>query len=276
MNIKNSQIRAQARHLLDENIFGKDWLKSIILNLIRIAVVAITGGLLYSLSNAFFAPFVVKQVGYLTNNEAIIVVVMVIFEIFEYLMLNILIGPLSVGMASVHLDLVRGEGKIKIKNFFHGFKELFDNFQIGFMYMLHILLWTLVFIIPGIYVSYSYALAFYVKKDNPDYRWQQCFDESERLMEGNRFRLFKLQLSFIGWILLGGLAFFGLGMLWVTPYQEVSTAIFYETLKHEKGTNQVSFDPKQKKGETPIIVDLTHKKGLFKKSIKRARLNKDK
>ncbi len=267
MNLKNSQIRAKARYLLDENIFGKDWLKSILLNFIMILIVAASGGVLFFLSNTYVLPFLLGQFGHISPILAY--AIPIILEIIELLVLNVFVGPLSVGIASVHLDLVRGDGNIRIRRFFDGFRNFIDNFQIGFMYLLHITLWSLLLIVPGIYVSYSYAMAFYVKKDHPDYRWQDCFDESERLMEGNRWRFFKLQFSFIGWILLGFLAFFGLGSLWVAPYQAVSSAVFYETIKAERDADLVTLDPNQKKNVDPIVVDLSHKTGrLSKKKAK--------
>lgn len=275
MTIKNSQIRAKARYLLDENIFGKDWLKSIVVNFITIAIMMASGGVLYLASNMFLAPFIQAQVyEHITQNTVIISIILGILEVLEFFLINILFGPLSVGLAAVHLDLVRGDGNIKIRKFFSGFRHLIDNFQIGFMYMLHIFLWTMLFIIPGIYVSYSYAMAFYVKKDNPEYRWQQCLDESERLMEGNRWRFFKLQISFIGWSILGTLALCGLGSLWVAPYQAVSGAVFYDTIKNEKHSNEVSFDPKKKNAKDPLIVDLSNKKGLLKTSAKKSKADK--
>ena len=77
-------------------------------------------------------------------------------------------------------------------------------------------------------------MAFYVKKDHPDYTWRECFDESERIMEGNRWKLLKLHCNFFGWILLGIFAFLGFGLLWVAPYISVSTAVFYEEAKKSK------------------------------------------
>ena len=262
MIIKNSQIRAKARHLLDDNILGKDWLKSVIINLMTMFIVGTTGGALIFISNKFLVTFLLERFGGFAPILAY--VIPIVLDVLELLALNIFIGPLNVGLASVHLDLVRGNGSLKIRRFFDGFKNFFDNFQIGFMYMLHIALWSLLLVIPGIYMSYTYALVFHVKKDNPDYRWQQCFDESERLMEGNRWRLFKLQLSFIGWYLLGGIALFGLGSLWVTPYQEVSTAIFYEEVKKARDLNPVVTDPNHRVTTDPVIVDLTNK-GIFGK-----------
>ena len=142
-------------------------------------------------------------------------------------------GPLSVGAAAVYIDLVRGDGNIRIRKYFCGFRHFIENTVIAIMYVLQVVLWSLFFIIPGIYVSYSFALVFHIKRDHPEYRWKQCFDESENLMRGNRFKLFKLQISHIGWFLLG-LAFLLIGSYWTMPYYNTSIAIFYEEVRLEK------------------------------------------
>lgn len=231
MNYKNKQIRAQARLLLDDNIFGKDWMKSAFIHILMFIILMSTGGVLYQLSNTVLQPFLMDLFG--DRSVILFYGIPVILEFFEMLLLNILIGPVSVGLASVHLDLVRGDGTVKISKFLYGFKSFFENFILGFMYTLQVALWSVFLIIPGIYFAYSYALIYHVKKDHPEYRWKQCFDESERLMEGHRWELFKLQMGHIGW-LLAGLAFVLIGAFWALPYLQTSTAIFYEDLKHSK------------------------------------------
>ena len=51
-------------------------------------------------------------------------------------------------------------------------------------------------------------------------------------MKGHKWDLFVLDLSFIGWILLGIMTA-GIGLLWVAPYMETTRAAFYEDLKNE-------------------------------------------
>ena len=63
MNISNSQIRARARYLLDDNIFGKDWLKSTLVSLLTFAVIGLTGGVLFFLSNTYINPIIEQLVG---------------------------------------------------------------------------------------------------------------------------------------------------------------------------------------------------------------------
>ena len=230
MYITNRDIRARARYLLDDNIFGKDWIKSVILTILASAIVGTAGSIVISFVNTLFLPIILM---WFDQGSIVSIIIPILLTIVELLSLNILIGPLYMGLSTVHLDLVRGEGKIKIGHFFRGFKNFGANVQLGLMYMLHIFLWSLLFIIPGIYVSYSYALVFYVKHDNPEFTWKECFDESERIMEGNRWRLFKLHCNFIGWYMLGAL-FAGIGLLWVIPYASVSTAVFYEEARLSK------------------------------------------
>ena len=50
--------------------------------------------------------------------------------------------------------------------------------------------------------------------------------ESKRLMRGNKWRLFCLQFSFIGWDLLGAMTM-GIAYLWVNPYRAAAEMAFY-------------------------------------------------
>ena len=49
------------------------------------------------------------------------------------------------------------------------------------------------------------------------------------MMSGNRWRLFCLQFSFIGWSILSALTL-GIGGLWLTPYTQTATAAFYREI----------------------------------------------
>ena len=233
MHISNSEIRARARYLLDENIFGKDWFKSAIFSMALILFTSVVGGIFYFLSELLVMPLLLEYV--LPFSPMLYIVLTILMFFIEAIVLNLLIGPISIGFSAVHLELERRSDIVRIRRFFDGFSTHFvENVQLGIMYLLHSFLWTLLFFVPGVYVSYSYAMIYHVKYDNPDFTWQQCFDESERLMEGNRWRYFKLQCSFVGWYILGFIAGFGFGLFWVNPYNQVSTAVFYDTIKEEK------------------------------------------
>ena len=57
-------------------------------------------------------------------------------------------------------------------------------------------------------------------------------------MEGNRWRLFCLEISFIGWAILSALTL-GIGNLWLRPYTESATAAFYREIS---GTKMQTFE----------------------------------
>ncbi len=73
-------------------------------------------------------------------------------------------------------------------------------------------------------------MSFYIKADHPEYDWRQCINESKAMMYGHKWELFVLDLSFIGWMIVGALCL-GIGTLWATAYQSAARAQFYESLK---------------------------------------------
>lgn len=143
----------------------------------------------------------------------------------------IISGPLQYGTCYVFLKLARTGTPIDISDIFEGFQSDFSgNFLIGLMTGIFTFLWSLLFIIPGIIKAYSYSMAYYVKADHPDYDWNACIKESMRITNGHKWDLFVLDLSFIGWTLVG-MCLCGIGILWVEPYVQTTRANFYETIR---------------------------------------------
>lgn len=91
---------------------------------------------------------------------------------------------------------------------------------------LYILLGTILLVIPGLIMGYTYAMTDYILAEHPDMAPGEVMKGSKAMMEGNRWRLFCLQFSFIGWMILSSLTF-GLGNLALRPYQEAAYAAFY-------------------------------------------------
>lgn len=86
--------------------------------------------------------------------------------------------------------------------------------------------------------SLLYSLTLYVAFDNPDMTSLEVVNESAKMMKGNRWKLFLLELSFIGWAILG-IFTLGIGYLWLMPYMQVALVCFYEHLlgKNENANN---------------------------------------
>lgn len=103
-----------------------------------------------------------------------------------------------------------------------------------FMVNIFTALWTILFIIPGIIKGYSYAMTPYILKDKfaagqTDIGATEAITESRHLMDGHKMDLFVLDLSFIGWGLLGIITC-GIGFIWITPYYRQTKTNFYHSL----------------------------------------------
>ena len=156
----------------------------------------------------------------------------ILSSILAYTFLGALLlgGVLMLGLCSVTLSLLR-TGDARAELLFDGFKgNLTNTVMTSLLYNVYIALWSLLFVIPGIVKTYSYAMTFYILRDNPDLPANDAITESRRMMNGNKFRLFCLHFSFIGWVFLSMLTF-GILLFWVIPYMQTAQAAFYESLK---------------------------------------------
>lgn len=145
-----------------------------------------------------------------------------------YFVLGSIVG---VGYSKFNLNLVDGKSG--------AFENLFEYFSFWktttlskLLRALYTFLWTLLFIIPGIIASFSYSMTDYILAENTDISASEAINKSKEIMEGNRWRFFCLQFSFIGWDILAAFTF-GIGYLWLTPYKQAAYAAFYREISAE-------------------------------------------
>ena len=101
-----------------------------------------------------------------------------------------------------------------------------------FLKELKIVLWSLLFVIPGIIKAYEYLMVPYILAENPNIDSKRAFQMSRDMMKGEKWDTFVLELSFLGWTLLGVLAC-GIGSLFVAPYMQATFTELYEVLKYK-------------------------------------------
>ena len=147
--------------------------------------------------------------------------------------LSLLALPLSWGL-TVSLLRNHREESVDLENLFDGFRggRYTRVFCALFLVNLFTFLWALLLIIPGIMKAFSYALTPYILLDEPELTAKQAISRSCEIMQGRRWKLFCLYLSFIGWGILCLLTF-GIGFLWLAPYINASAAAFYEDARAE-------------------------------------------
>ncbi len=200
LRVENHILRQNARRQLGGNIFDKTWLMVVVVYLLASAILGVL-------------------------NIASIV----------------LAGPLTYGITRICVNLVKGKKDVEIEELFCGFKENFaESLLLSLMSGIFVFLWSLLFLVPGIIKSYSYAMAPYILQDDHTKDWKTCLEESKQMMDGNKAQLFCLDLSFIGWALLGMLCC-GIGVLFVYPYMITARANFYMALKAQAEQEQIVF-----------------------------------
>ena len=147
--------------------------------------------------------------------------------------------PLAYGFAILFLDLFREGKPIDIGKLLDGFKDFGRVWGTLILVAIYTILWTCLLIIPGIVKSYSYALTPFILKDEPELKYNAAIEKSMRMMDGYKMKLFLLDLSFIGWMILSILTL-GIGLLFLQPYMNTARAAFYEDLKAELSDRYVS------------------------------------
>ena len=139
--------------------------------------------------------------------------------------------PLVYGFAILFLDLFREGKPLEIGKLFDGFKDFGRIWGTGILIAIYTVLWTCLLIVPGIIKSYSYAMTYYI--------YNAAIEKSMSMMNGYKMKLFLLDLSFIGWMILSVLTL-GIGLLFLQPYMSTARAAFYEDLKAELSSRNAS------------------------------------
>ena len=173
-----------------------------------------------------------KLSGNWTTAVVAYLIFMLLVNISSYIIVGSLLfsGVLTIGMNIILLQISR-EGASGFERMFDGFRKgLGNNIVASILVQVYTFLWSLLFIIPGIVKSYSYSMTYFILADNPDMTPTEAINESRKMMDGNKWRLFCLDFSFIGWYLLSILTF-GVLLLWIAPYNMMAHAEFYESIK---------------------------------------------
>ena len=141
-------------------------------------------------------------------------------------------GAVTLGYVKFNLNLVDHK-PASLADLFSEFKRFGAGFMMQLLRSAYIFLWSLLLVFPGIYAAYGYAMTPYILMENPEMSANDAITKSKELMHGNRWRLFCLEISFIGWS-FAALFTLGIGYLALKPYMEASFAAFYREITAEK------------------------------------------
>ncbi len=161
--------------------------------------------------------------GFMKDRDHILVIAIGGLLLF---LVNLLVGW---GYCMVFYDVYKGE-RPKLGTLFAGFKDFNRIVGTSALVCIYVWLWSLLLIVPGFIKGYSYAMTPFILRDCPGLAYNAAIEKSMAMMNGNKMKLFLLDLSFIGWWLLCLLTL-GIGFLFLLPYMCTSRAAFYEDLK---------------------------------------------
>lgn len=182
----------------------------------------------------------------IVTTAIVIIAIAILIAVLIQLLLSIfIINPIKIGIYRFFLSNLEVPAKLG------EVAGAFDNgnyktvVKTVFLRDIKVILWSLVFIIPGIVKSYQYAAVPFLLAERPDMSTRQVFAASADLMRGNKWRAFVLDLSFIGWHLLSAVTLGLVGIFYSDPYQSMTTAAFYQTICQEKNPSNGPAIPEQ-------------------------------
>ncbi len=143
----------------------------------------------------------------------------------------LLLNPLEVGCQKFFI-YNRTDEKTQLNALGEPFKRNWMNTVLTlFVRDIFTVLWFMLFIIPGIIKCYSYRLVPYIVAENPDIQPMEAISLSRSMMNGNKWKAFVFDLSYIGWYILTILTVGVLGVFYVLPYKNCANAELYTAVK---------------------------------------------
>ncbi|MDR0462357.1 MAG: DUF975 family protein [Christensenellaceae bacterium] len=113
---------------------------------------------------------------------------------------------------------------------FAGFKNFGAAVVTALLVMIYTVLWSMLFLIPGLVKAYSYACAIYIRQENPSKSANDCITESREMMVGHKFRLFCYSLWF-ALLYIASIFTLFIALIWIAPYSAQVRYNFYQNIK---------------------------------------------
>ncbi len=143
-----------------------------------------------------------------------------------------LFGPLEVNIR--RFFIISRVEPAELNELGFSFRNSYMNVvKIQFLRGLFNFLWFLLLIVPGIIKFYEYRMIPYILAEHPEMDSQEVFRLSRDMMNGEKWNTFVLDLSFIGWRILGALTCGILLVFYVCPYQNLTNVELYDVLKNK-------------------------------------------
>ncbi len=141
------------------------------------------------------------------------------------LVVEFLLVPLQIGLNGYMMGFVQND-TFNRDAIFAPYDDTFKIIGASILMSFVIMVGFIFFIIPGIYLAFSYALVPYLLVTNKDLSITETLELSRKMMNGHKLDLFVLGISFLGWMLLVPCTF-GIILIWLYPYMMTATTKFF-------------------------------------------------
>lgn len=221
MSWTRQNVKAKAKAVMSAS-YWKMFVASILLT-------AVAGGAPY-IVEAVFSPVPMPIDADYTTVTNVILGASVFAGVLELLWLFLVVAPLEIGVTKYYVQVSEDSNAV-MDRCFDGFRYNWKNVVwIYFLMVMKLFLWSLLFVIPGIIKAFEYSMIPYLLAENPNMTAKEAFETSKKMTDNEKWNLFVLELSFIGWYLLGLLCC-GIGTIFVTPYVRATEVQVYFVLK---------------------------------------------
>ena len=141
-----------------------------------------------------------------------------------------LVNPIKLGGVHFFTENIEA-GPMPVGAIKAGFQNYGHNFVVLLLQDVYLTLWFLLLIVPGLIKAYSYRMVPYILAEHPEFSATEVIPRSRAMLHGHKWQAFKLDLSFLGWILLGALTLGLVNVFWTAPYMESAQAALYLKLR---------------------------------------------
>ena len=193
---------------------------------------------------------------------AVIIVVVFIALAFGLALGAFLLNPLQVGLHKFFIDNADDQTtSLNKNNVGLAFSENYMK-VVGSMFTTGIFtaLWCLLLIFPGIYKAYCWRLVPYIISENPAIKGSEARKQSAMMMNGSKWDSFVLDLSFLGWKILGAFTLGILNIVFTNPYQAATNAELYLTLSGRP--SEIAAPAETVKEEAPEVEFVFDQEGM--------------
>lgn len=142
----------------------------------------------------------------------------------------VIVPPLAIGLCIFSLNISR-DSKADIDNLFLGFQKNWINYILAYILMVFVIaVGFFLFIIPGVIASLMFSQVFFIMAEDDEIGAYDALVKSYNIMKGYKWKFFKINLRIMALAILC-IFTLGIGFIWLSPYQYVVFATFYDDIK---------------------------------------------